>query len=67
MPIYLLSTEENAPEPTKITFYERACDCVLQLMLIHPNTAVIQYRVTLRCLMRKGFVLSSRQMLVPDK
>ena len=35
MLIDLLSTEENAPEPTKITFYEYACDCVLQLMLIY--------------------------------
>jgi len=27
MLIDLLSTEENAPEPTKITFYGHACDC----------------------------------------
>ena len=40
MPIYLLSTEENAPEPTKSTFYERACDRVLQLI---PTLQVLQH------------------------
>jgi len=69
-PIYLFSTEENAEEPTKITFQEfgRACDCISQL--IHPNpparpvvgiilvTDVLQYQITLVGLMRAGFVVS---------
>jgi len=42
-PIYLLSTEENAQEPTKITFYEFGCAYDWVSQLIHPNPAILQY------------------------